>query len=1652
MTVHVLHAGDGYTYMTRHVATGDNQLRRPQTVADYYTATGNPPGRWMGSGLAELGVAGAVTEPQMKALFGLGLHPDAERLIKEKTEQLLAEGASPEEAAKGAIQAARLGRRFAVFEPPKVNLPEMLDTAYREARRTRGRSLSVADRAAVRADTVRSAFRIVHDRTPVDRSEEKAFERKMMSDQRQPVAGYDLVFTPAKSVSVLWALGTADTRRAVDEAHRAAVTKALAFMEKNAAKTRSGRAGIAQIDTQGLVVAAFDHRDSRAGDPGLHTHCAVSTKVLGADGKWRSLDGREVFRFGVAASETYNTAIEDELRSRLGVGFVDRVTARGARPVREVDGIDQRLIEAFSSRRSEIEQRLAGLIQQYRARHGKEPSKPIQLRLAQQATLETRRGKEAPRAFTEQQAEWIQTAARTLGVTEQQVTWEIEQAVGRGTVALRSVDVDVAAYGQAVVAAVTETRGQWRESHLRAEAERMLRPVTVDSTADRERLVSAVTAAALAASVKIDLPAPERLPAQLERADGQSVFVPHGAPRYTSITVIDAESRLLEAAQQAVLPVVAPAMFQASLAAFPGPLDPGQIALAREFVCGEHIVGAGIGPAGAGKTTTLRLAVSALHAAGSDMVALAPSAAAAQVLRDELGIGADTVDMFLTRARHGNIEVQAGQVLVVDEAGMTSTTKLDEVVAIAMSVGAHVRLIGDPRQLNAIGAGGALRLVAEEAGAVELYEVHRFLDPGEAAATLKLRDHKIQALDWYEDHDRISAGPRDTQQLDIVTAWRRDLEAGATTIMIASTREAVASLSELARDGRIAAGLIDLSRTVTLSNGATAGIGDVIVTRMNDRYNQRGDGDYVKNGDIWIVQDITGSGTIMARHVAKGDVVALHRDYVTGHVELGYAATITRAQGMTVDSAHVLVDARMRARELYVAMTRGRHRNQAYVVTDDPADIEVDHKHEPVSWSRRVLERVLGNETDEDSALLAIRDEQNAALSLSRLVPQMEHGLGLYFGDTMTAAVETVFGQAPTETSPEAVPGEEGSGSEGDRGTSGTDGPAVGEGTDVLDPQAAARRARLLQIHVEAYRFFRAHVDDSWVPAYLTGRRLGSLVTGGEAGYAPAEWTALTDHLRGLGYGDDELLASGLAASREGRLYDRFRDRAMLPIWSVDGDIIAFTGRAAQDAGERVPKYLNSPGTELYVKGDVLMGLAENLDALRAGAIPVIVEGRMDAEAVTASGAGRVVGLSPGGTALTAAQIAALAQVYDVTTQPVVVATDPDSAGQKAAERAWELLREAGATNLRAPRLPAGQDPADLLKDQGPAAVLDAVTTHARPLVDQVVEQRLAKWSNHLDQGNVLAAVDALREVAPIIAALPADQRAAATANLYLQLDLDIEVIGEEIYRAVDAHDAAAAAAEAIETASAGGDQQTQPGEAAASVEPLDTLSPQDILEDPAWPALSDRLARIAALGIDPAEALGEAVESRELDTAESVVDVIIWRLDQRYGYDLVPVAPTGAGSGVGSSEDAALAAWLQERATTIESRLSDLMEVARAEQPVWLRQVREGHLRDVVAYRDRYGVDGADPIGAEPRPGQQRAQWQAVSRYVTDPVETVDSGDAAADAQRTTSPTRPPRRSLAELAREHVEQQQNTARPGQDFEPPEQGLGPEVGPRGPQL
>lgn len=138
---------------------------------------------------------------------------------------------------------------------------------------------------------------------------------------RQRVAGWDLTFSAPKSVSVLWAVGGGAVGLEVGDAHDAAVGSALRYLEEHAAFSRTGKAGIRQVNTRGLMAAAFGHRTSRSGDPQLHTHVLVSNRVQCLDGVWRALDSKALHRQLKAARMLYQAALRAELSARLGVGW-----------------------------------------------------------------------------------------------------------------------------------------------------------------------------------------------------------------------------------------------------------------------------------------------------------------------------------------------------------------------------------------------------------------------------------------------------------------------------------------------------------------------------------------------------------------------------------------------------------------------------------------------------------------------------------------------------------------------------------------------------------------------------------------------------------------------------------------------------------------------------------------------------------------------------------------------------------------------------------------------------------------------------------------------------------------------------------------------------------------------------------------------------------------------------------------------------------------------------------------------------------------------------------------------------------------------------------------------------------------------------------
>ena len=177
-----------------------------------------------------------------------------------------------------------------------------------------------------------------------------------------------------------------------------------------------GRKASGRSTSAAWWATAFTHRDSRAGDPDLHTHVAVANKVQTLDGRWLSIDGRVLFKANVAASETYNTALEQHLRETLGVRFAERPgTDPAKRPIREIVGVDPRLNQRWSTRRAHINTRRGELAIQFQQDHGRPPTPVEALHLAQQATLETRDAKHEPRSLTEQRSTWLNEAAAVLG-------------------------------------------------------------------------------------------------------------------------------------------------------------------------------------------------------------------------------------------------------------------------------------------------------------------------------------------------------------------------------------------------------------------------------------------------------------------------------------------------------------------------------------------------------------------------------------------------------------------------------------------------------------------------------------------------------------------------------------------------------------------------------------------------------------------------------------------------------------------------------------------------------------------------------------------------------------------------------------------------------------------------------------------------------------------------------------------------------------------------------------------------------------------------------------------------------------------------------------------------------------------------------------
>lgn len=964
MSLQKLTAGAGYTYLTRQVAPGDTALSGGDGLAAYYTARGEAPGVWMGAGLAPLGVAGPVSEQQMKNLFGLGIHPNADLIV----DAARAAGRS----VTAAASTTALGSPYIAFGPRPLHEAwrTALAAAFAAANRAAGLPadwpVPETDRRRIRTRVGAEMFEQTYGRKHASPHELTAFVTRAARPAAAAVAGFDVTFSPVKSVSALWAIAPVHVCEQIKAAHDAAVKKAFDYLESRAAYTRIGRGGVGQVDTHGLVAAAFVHRDSRAGDPDLHTHVAISNKVQMADGRWLALDGRMLYRQAVAASECYNTALEGEIETRLGLSFTARRTEPGKRPIREITGINLALVAAWSSRRDSIVSARKELVEAFRTEHGRLPTATEMIRLSQQATLATRGGKHEPRSLSEQRATWRGQALDLLGPGGVAAMFAAIRAASPRFAAVDQASIDRLA--DATVEAVSATRARWRVANLTAEALRQVRTAGVapDQVSDAvDRVVAAALepgrAIPLGGDSGLDGPdgeVREARPVELSRADGASIFTVAGSRLYTSPAVLAAETRLVASAARTGAATITAGDVEIAVVEWSANnggahLNTSQRQLVRDVATTNRQVMLALAPAGTGKTTTMGVLTTAWRTAGGNVIGLAPQASAAAVLAEAIGTRADTVDKLaydVTTAGPGArpqdwADIGPKTLAIIDEAALAGTVTLEAAVAYITGRGGRVLLVGDDRQRAAKGAGGALRDIEAACGAEYLDEVLRFTDPVQGAASLALRAGDAGAAGFYNDRGYIREVTEETATAAVYAAWKADTDAGCESVMIAPTLDMVRELNARARADLAAAGVVS-GPEMTLPSGEKVAAGDVIVTKHNARTLTLGGTDFVRNNQRWTVTQVHRDGSIDAATTDRNVTRRLPSWYVTaGHVRLGYAATAASVQGVTVGSAnrrrgtaHAIITEAMSRNDLYPAMTRATDANTAYVIVVGTGD------------------------------------------------------------------------------------------------------------------------------------------------------------------------------------------------------------------------------------------------------------------------------------------------------------------------------------------------------------------------------------------------------------------------------------------------------------------------------------------------------------------------------------------------------------------------------------------------------------------------------------------------------------------------------------------------------------------------------------------
>jgi conjugative relaxase-like TrwC/TraI family protein len=712
----------------------------------------------------------------------------------------------------------------------------------------------------------------------------------------EPVLGYDVRFSAPKSVSILYALGDEDTRARVLGILESAVREGLAHLESEACLVQRGMGGKELEPGQGFVGMAFRHRMSRAGEPALHVHVVISNLTRArSDGKWLSLaspKGRSpLWPHAKSAGVVFQAALRAGFLREFGLEF-NPVT----RGYADLEGFSRPVIEALSTRSREIGEWLQ--------KRGFDS-----VDAAQVAAYRTRPKKDHGLDEDERRAEWAATAA-PHGIDREALTEMVARGQAREPRPVSATDLDAA------LAKLEETSSHFDRRAL--------------LWALCDELPEGADAAAIAAAVDAVLESDRVL--CIHRSSS-----PLDPAHYTTPRIAELERHFIQGALAGAETegVRVDRRLVDSVLARHSYLGEDQVEMVRRLTeGGEQVIAVAAWP-GTGKTTAVAIAQETWEAAGVPVIGCATARTAAGELK-AVGLRATTIrrllDLTDARRAEGLEPLLPGMVIVLDEASMTSTPDIEALRLLAVECGGKLVAIGDPRQIGAIGPGGAYAYLTRTTEPVTLRTIRRQKkEVDRQMIALVYEGRGSEALDLLRSEERLVVGDDLPRTLDgMLLDWHRDYSTGDDVVMIARRNRDVSYLNGCAREMRRELGALGEGEVVVGERAFAAG------DRVQTRLNREG----VSNRERWEVLDADAAArTLRLRRLGDGHCVTLGPKYLNrarddggSSVEHAYALTNYGAQGKTVDRAYVLLDRDASLEQGLVAISRGREVANVYAV------------------------------------------------------------------------------------------------------------------------------------------------------------------------------------------------------------------------------------------------------------------------------------------------------------------------------------------------------------------------------------------------------------------------------------------------------------------------------------------------------------------------------------------------------------------------------------------------------------------------------------------------------------------------------------------------------------------------------------------------